>query len=344
MATYQKRGDRWRAIVRKKGHPTVSETFSTKALAERWAKKTEHDMEAGQFAGDTATLSETVEEYCKRMRQIGKPVPYNKEIIIRRAARELGDDKSLAELTTDAIVDWIAGKKEVIPSTRQQYLIYFRTVLTTAETLWDAKPNMPAYEKAARFLRTHGIVGESNERDRRVSDGEIKQIIDHLPGARIPYDQILPFQLASAFRIGETCRLRWADIDEDNRLILIRQRKHPRKKRDEWAPLLGEAWDIVQRQPKNGEFIFPYVSDSVSAGVTYAVKQAKLDDLHLHDIRHEAISRLFEQGYGIAEVQLCSGHKDLKMLQRYLQLRPRDLHDGPIAVRRLREQQAATAA
>ena len=337
MAVIQKRGDSYRVLIRKKGHAAVSKTFKTKALAERWARDTEYKIDEGKFAVDKATVADTVEEYLKRMAQIGKPVPYNKSIIVRRAATDLGD-KRLDQLTTEVLVDWISGKRDILPSTRQQYVIYFRTVLTTAETLWEARPDMVAYERAARFMRTHGIIAEANVRDRRVSDDEISTIVDHFTHSRIPYEDILPFQLASAFRIGETCRLRWDDINEQDRTILIRQRKHPRKKRDEIAPLLGAAWDIVQRQPRTSEFIFPYKADSVSTGVTVAVAATGLEDLHLHDIRHEAISRLFEQGYGITEVQLCSGHKDLKMLQRYLHLRPADLHDGPVAIRRYKEQ------
>jgi integrase len=242
----------------------------------------EYKIDEGKFAVDKATVADTVVEYLKRMAQIGKPVPYNKAIIVRRAATDLGD-KRLDQLTTEVLVDWISGKRDILPSTRQQYVIYFRTVLTTAETLWEARPDMVSYERAARFMRTHGIIAESNVRDRRVSDDEISTIVDHFTHSRIPYEDILPFQLARAFRIGETCRLRWDDINEQDRTILIRQRKHPRKKRDEIAPLLGAAWDIVQRQPRGGEFIFPYKADSVSAGVTVAVAATGLEDLHLHD-------------------------------------------------------------
>lgn len=340
MATIQKRGNRYRVLIRKKGHPPISETFSTLALAKKFEKDTEYKLEQGKFCVDKATLDDTVEEYIRRMEQIGKPVPNNKVLIIRRAARDL-PGKRLDELTTEVLVDWISSKKDVQPCTRQQYVIYLRTVLTTAEALWNARPKMDEYERAARFLRTHGITSESDARDRRVSDEEIQTIIDTFPCADVPYNDILRFQVASAFRIGETCRLRWDDLNEEDKTILIRQRKDPKKKRDEIAPLLGEAWEIVKRQPREGEFIFPYRARTVSATVTLANVKGVVEDLHLHDLRHEAISRLFEQGYGITEVALCSGHKDLKMLQRYLHLRPKDLHLGPVAIRRYHEQAAA---
>jgi integrase len=46
-------------------------------------------------------------------------------------------------------------------------------------------------------------------------------------------------------------------------------------------------------------------------------KRARVDDLHFHDLRHEAISRLFEIGLNPPEVALISGHRDLRMLARY---------------------------
>jgi len=48
-------------------------------------------------------------------------------------------------------------------------------------------------------------------------------------------------------------------------------------------------------------------------------------DFHFHDLRHEAITRCFERGFSIAEVSAISGHKKMRMLQRYIHLRALDL-------------------
>lgn len=338
MAVVQKRGDSYRVLIRKKGHAPISKTFSTKALAERWARETEVALDAGKFAVDKATVKDTIDEYIRRMAQIGKPVPKGKKGCLERTADGL-KDKRLDELTASAIIDWATGLK-VQPSTRQQYIIYFRTALAGAKTLWKASPRLDEFEEAAAFMRMHGLTSESDLRDRRVTDEEIDRLVAAYPDSRMPWRDLLRFQVASCFRLGETCRIRWDDINEADRTVLIRQRKHPKKKTDVWAPLLDEAWEIVQRQPKRGPRIFPLRGDSVSAAVNAAADRAGIVDLHCHDLRHEGISRRFEQGYDITEVALCSGHKDLKMLQRYTHLRPKDLHAGPAAVRRLREEQA----
>ncbi|HNJ38659.1 MAG TPA: tyrosine-type recombinase/integrase, partial [Nitrosomonas sp.] len=39
-----------------------------------------------------------------------------------------------------------------------------------------------------------------------------------------------------------------------------------------------------------------------------------------HDLRHEAVSRLFEKGLNVMETATVSGHKTLQMLKRYTHL------------------------
>ena len=56
-----------------------------------------------------------------------------------------------------------------------------------------------------------------------------------------------------------------------------------------------------------------------------ACKRAGIEDLRFHDLRHEATSRFFEKGLNVMEVAAITGHKDLRMLQRYTHLRAEDL-------------------
>jgi integrase len=133
-------------------------------------------------------------------------------------------------------------------------------------------------------------------------------------------------------RISEVCRLRWDDLNETDRTIVIRDRKHPTEKigNHQTVPLLTlaghDSFDIVKRQPKKKKYIFPVNPRTVSAYFSEAVEQLEIDDLHLHDLRHEAISRLFEAGYRIEQVSIVSGHRDWSMLKRYTHLKAKDLH------------------
>jgi integrase len=50
-----------------------------------------------------------------------------------------------------------------------------------------------------------------------------------------------------------------------------------------------------------------------------------IKDLHFHDLRHEATSRLFERKFSIVEVQQVTLHESWKTLQRYVNLNPGDV-------------------
>jgi integrase len=50
------------------------------------------------------------------------------------------------------------------------------------------------------------------------------------------------------------------------------------------------------------------------------------DDLRFHDLRHEAVCRLYERTrLGDVQIARITGHKDLRMLKRYSNLRGSDL-------------------
>jgi integrase len=144
---------------------------------------------------------------------------------------------------------------------------------------------------------------------------------------------IIEFAVATGMRLGEICRIRWEDYGD--RIVMIRDRKHPADKNgnDQRVPLLAatgfDAVAIMERQPRREARIFPVYDRSVSDLFRRAVSELKLGDLHFHDLRHEAISRLFEAGYRIEQVALISGHRDWAMLRRYTHVKAEDLvHAG----------------
>ena len=61
-------------------------------------------------------------------------------------------------------------------------------------------------------------------------------------------------------------------------------------------------------------------ADALKRAFIRAVGRAKLENFHFHDLRHEAVSRMFEKGLNQMEVSSVSGHKDLRMLKRYTHL------------------------
>jgi len=332
MATFTKVGDRWRVQVRIKGHPSVAQTFDKRAQGVTWANKTEEAIKSGGFA-DVRTLTEfTIPGLIDRLTEDLGPFKKSKHGGLMMLRRHM-DKVTLASLNDAAVIAY-AKKREAMGAggvTIGLELNYLSGLLTAARTLWKIPYRAQPIQDARPSLKMLGLVSKSKERDRRPSEEELIALCNFFAAKgrqQIPMPDIIRFAVATAMRASEITSLLWDDLDRENRTIVIRDRKHPQEKlgNNQTVPLLGDAFDIVLRQPQRGPLIFPYNSKSFSSIFPRACAELEIEDLRFHDLRHEGVSRLFEQEYRIEQVALVSGHRDWKMLRRYTQVRARDLH------------------
>jgi len=183
-------------------------------------------------------------------------------------------------------------------------------------------------EDASHELRQRRVVAKPKQRQRRVSAAEEKALLDHFAvrdvRAEIPMADIIRFALLTARRQEEITRIKWADLDRDKGIAWLDDVKHPRKKIGNRRAfrLLSDAREIIDRQPKSALEVFPYNPKSIGANFTRACRLRGLQDLHFHDLLHEATSRLFERGYDIPEVAQFTLHESWATLKRYTHLRP----------------------
>ncbi|MDR5859447.1 site-specific integrase [Halomonas eurihalina] len=336
MATFQKRGDSWRAIVRKKGHPAQSKTFSTKSRAKAWAKSIESDIEEAVSGGNTSlgsfTLGELLDLHMVHLDRISSRG--RKNLAGDRTLRKgLGEETLLSELSYAKLADFCTSRIEVdgvSAATVKSDIMHLSGAITTgtveAELPTTLKQTMTTWREG---LRRAGLIGSPQSRDRRPTDKELGDLLTHTKHnkalRRIRYNDLIRFAVASCMRLDEICSLRWEDVNYEAGTVIIRLRKHPRQKTDQEVPLMGESQAILEGQPRTDDRIFPYGSESVSNGFRRICRHLEIDDLHFHDLRHEGISRLFERGYQIQEVALVSGHKDWGSLRRYVNLKAGDL-------------------
>lgn len=332
MASIRKVGDKWLARVRRKGYPERSEVFSTKILADKWARQVEQEIDhgrAGQLAPSHITVGSLIARYTEEVGKV-KPFGKNKAATLKLIKSHLGK-VSVNALTAERLVEYITKERGIKGVTAAIDLTYLKGVLKVARALWKVGVVPGVVEDAREILKYMGLADRSNERDRRPTDAELVALRDWF-GQRsetLTIDHI-DFILASCFRPpSEVTRLRWADLNEADKTIMIRDRKDPRRKigNNQTVPLLHGSFDIIQRQPRTGEYIFPVNGKSWSSLFPRACDDLGIVDLTLYDLRHEAISRLVESGkYSIPEMMLVTGHKDPKQLMRYTQLRAKDLH------------------
>jgi integrase len=333
MASFTNRDGRWRALVRRKGHRAVCRTFDTKSAAQAWARQIEAQLDAGRPVG-SATITDLIDCY-RKLRAVARPIrdDSNEHYMLKTLGRLLGSVDA-GKLTTERLLAFAQERKDegAGPYTINMDLSKLGTVLRYAGS---AKGLMlpDAIGLARPLLKHMGMIGGGGMRERRPTEDELTRVVEFMRAGRGPvYADSVLFAVATAMRRGEICALRWDDVDEEKRLALIRDRKDPRKKagNDQWVPLLGEAWEILRRQPK-GERVFPLNPTTLSKYFTEACRELAIPDLHFHDLRHEGASQLFEQGLAIEQVALVTGHKSWSMLRRYTQLKPEDLHQAAAA-------------
>ena len=125
-------------------------------------------------------------------------------------------------------------------------------------------------ELARVALRRLGLLGMSRERDRRPTQTELDApiaFLDGNPRQLIPVGRIIRFAVATAMRQSEIASIVWPDVDDRVRIVVVRDRKDPRKKdgNHQHVPLIAltgyDAWAILEEQRRatnSVDRIFPY--------------------------------------------------------------------------------------
>jgi integrase len=338
----------WRVQVRRKTR-YVAETFRRRKDGEEWALEMERNIDRNGSSKPRAlrkvrTFGDLVDLHDQDMREVGKPPRRSKAAVMVALKDALGTVK-LPQLNRERFIEFgrRRAKKGAGPATLAIDLSFIRTILSHAAAVHGIEVSAEEVRLARIALKHLDLVGRGAERDRRPTQDELDELIEYFetnPRQVIPMGRIVRYAIATTMRQEEICQPEWPDVDIKKRLVLLRDRKDPRHKigNHQKVPLLNltgyDAWEILlqQRIVTRGQGrIFPHHHKSISTAFTRACDELKIDDLHFHDLRHEGTSRLFEAGLPIEKVALVTGHKDWRMLQRYTNLKPEDLHKLQIA-------------
>ena len=348
MASIYRLGTKWRAQVRLKGQPSQSEVFDSKVDAQKWARSIEGSLHKKNVGDELMLYSGIHDKYFEGLTHCG--VTKKK---IADALREYWGSYRLSEITGSAIADYATIRsRSVKPSTILTDLVYFGVVLQHGGVLANNEEALRArlrLASAVTTLRNTKVVASSKRRTRRPAEDELVRLeayFFHRKLSQVPMWDIVLFAICTAMRLGEIVGpggITWSNLNEKERLLSVLNRKDPEEPEghDDIIPLLhgpvtvaGKVVDpleIMLRQKSARERhgqgrVFPYAEGTVTQAFAKACRKLNIPDLRFHDLRHEAISRLFENGYSIPEVAKVSGHRSWKNLERYTQIRPQTLH------------------
>jgi integrase len=316
-----------------------SETFDSKSLAKVWATKREAELSAQKVfkpKEKPLKISKVIQDYISQFgHNYGRSKNYDLARLLNYSLAEL----DISELTAQILIaHCIERNKEAKPQTVKNDVIWLKTAIRTMRSVNGFTFDLAVFDDAYETLWREKLIGKSVERERRPTQIELRELSRYFARRKrsIPMLQIMWFAIYSARRLSEITRLEWADNDTKKTTGLVRDAKHPRLKAGNHKRFKypRSAWKIVQRQHVKSEFIFPYNPKTIGANFDRACKMLGIVDLHFHDLRHEATSRLFEQEIvddngrrklSIPEVQQVTLHESWKTLQRYVNLNPGDV-------------------
>lgn len=162
-------------------------------------------------------------------------------------------------------------------------------------------------------------------RDRRLTAREDRLILRYSHNhSNAELYSIVVLALETAMRQGEILTLHWENLNLKTRVAHLPETKNGTK-RD--VPLSLKAREaLIRLGVKSNGKVFKYTPEGLKSTWRFMLRKLSIEDLHFHDLRHEAISRLFELGsLDMMEVAAISGHKSLAMLKRYTHLKAQRL-------------------
>lgn len=343
MASIIKRGKYWRVFIRRHGYPTQLRTLDTKASAQEWARRAEAEMDRGIFIDRAEAERKTLGNLFER---------YSNEISPQKKGGTL-EILRLKKLQTDAIaslkVSVISGKvmaqyrdrrlagdgtrKAVSGSTVNRELTLISHVLNVARKEWGIHIEVNPVSIIRRPKENRG-------RTRRLRNDEETRLLAQLEPSRRNHGgfyeaggcrnmfvkPVVILAVETAMRRSEILSLRWRDLYLEECYLRLHDSKNGEARDVPLSIRAVQTFRMLLIERKNhAEKIFPITPEALKKAFVRACERADIQDLHFHDLRHEATSRIAEKLDNILELSAVTGHKTVQMLRRYYHPRATDL-------------------
>lgn len=336
MAYIKKRGEYWRAEVRRKGHKPTYRTFDTQAEAAKWARRVETAIDAGSYIDNSEAERTTLGQALERYRTDVAAKKRHPAQENGRIDRWLRNDLCYRTLANLKGADFARYRDQRRAQGRAENTI--RLELQLVSHLYEIARKEWGMEGLLNPLKNIRKPSVSSARDRRLEPGEYERIHTALASSGNPY-AAPAFDLAieTSLRQGSLFGLQWEWIDLERQLVRIPNSARGAENKGVPAvlPLSKRAQAVLRSlQPRDeqGQLI-KHLSGQVLKTTPNAVRciwkrvlpLLGISGLRWHDLRHEAASRLFEKGLHPFEVAAITGHKSMQMLKRYTHLKPESL-------------------
>lgn len=312
MATFRKRSSGWRAEVCIKGIRT-SATFTTKREAQAWAAQEEtrlREDSAGMVPN--RPFRDLLERYSRDVSS-KKRGAVREQRMIGVILRDPVSDVSLRVLTPAGIATWRDRRlTQVSGATVEREMTILSHACSVARREWGwlrVNPVSDVRRPAPTPARTRRPTAEETEKLLHTL-GYSRELFPKTASARVGAAYL--FAIETAMRAGEICSLEWQHVNEQHVHLPLTKNGYARD-----VPLSAEARRIIEQLRAvtgEGDTVFDVAIASLDALFRKAKARAIIEDLHFHDTRREALTRL-SKIFDVMELARISGHRDLRVLQ-----------------------------
>ena len=319
MASIRRVGKKYVAEVRRRGF-YGSKRFNSKHEAQRWALDTEQRIGASPAGSASHSLREAMQKYSKEVSPSKKGHRWE-EIRLKKMERDPLADQMLVNLVHDDIQAWI-NRQTISPASVRRELALLSSVLRVARVEWK----WMAHDPTADIKKPP----HSPARDRLINDDELPRLL-----LALEYDEAEPITtprqiiavtlllaLETAMRHGELWGLDWQWIQLERKFLTLPETKNGTKRN---VPLSSRAIELLEKlAPKPAGSVLNVRKSVAEVMFRRAVQLAGIEDLHFHDSRHTAITRLARK-LDVLDLARMVGHKDLRSLMIYYNATAEDI-------------------
>jgi integrase len=311
MATIRKRNAVWQVIIRRQGFPKQSKVFSKKDEAIQWSRKIEHQIDQGNRIdfkrAEHISVKAVIDDYLVKQENGANRREQSALLLIR----QYFGDYALSQITPSNIARFRDTRLTLgrSPATVIKDMNMLSKVLKIAQTGWGVYLGHNPFSAVPKPK----VVGH---RVRRLTAQEELLLVTK---TTLPMRAMIIFAIETGMRLGEILSLKYSDIQNDVAVL-----KETKNNEIRYVPLSLKVKKVLQSLPKsltdNRVFCFWKTVSGFESSWQRFKKRENIVDLRFHDLRHEAISRLFEKGFNHMEVSAISGHKSLLILRKYTHL------------------------
>lgn len=314
MASIRQRSGVWQALVRRVGYPTEVKSFSTKAEAQVWARAIESAMDQGAHQATHSArnilLTDLLQRYMEEVSPTKRSEARERQTI-RFMQRHKMTAYSMEKLTPTVIASY---RDERLQTVSAGTIIRELSILSSAISHARKEWGLPTGNPCALVRKPATPQG----RTRLLSAEEEASLITELQPVRRRSPWMVPLvtlALETAMRRGELLSMRWEQVNLKAQTAFLPMTKNGTAR---VVPLSRKAVAVLQSLPMMDTGpVFPLSYMVVNNCFVDACKRARIVNLHFHDLRHTATSRLAEKLPNVIELAAVTGHQTIQMLKRY---------------------------